>query len=48
MVKQNLTKKVWRIKNKVVPLHRQSEKDKRSLTKRQNSMLESESSDYLL
>ena len=26
MVKQNLTKKVWRIENKVVPLHRQSEK----------------------
>ena len=27
MVKQNLTKKVWRIENKVVPLHRQSEKE---------------------
>ena len=27
MVKQNLTKKVWRIENKVVPLHRQSKRD---------------------
>lgn len=32
MVKQNLTKKVWRIENKVVPLHRQSERETISIS----------------